>query len=471
MKKDREQQEEKLASEIMKYVRDSVAAQHPYLNRALFRMPVKFRNDTRGVAALKKENTFGLATEGTQIILPAAWAVETFARDETRVFRTYLHMLFHCLYLHPFQYSMLDLPAWDLASDAAVESRLFSNGLAAQWPLESDEAEKALLADLASAAGDDDLQAERIYHELVRKPEEAKRFYDQSALLRRDLHYLWLSEDKNVRIRYTNRAGMQSENMEPGKQWNEVRSKVAMLQDAAKSRHGKGSGGAHFSLRNLYPDDRMYRDLLVRFAKMTEEVHVNMDEFDYIYYTYGMSLYGNIPLIEPLEYRETLKIRDFVIAIDTSGSCQGSVVRGFLHRTYSIIRNSDIFTQRMNLHILQCDCAVLQDRKITSLEELDDYCRDIQIQGAGGTDFRPVFDYVEELKRKGEFTDLRGLLYFTDGIGTFPENAPSFQTGFVFLKGKQEIPEIPSWAVKVVLNRDTVEQDDPGQKRQEENTL
>lgn len=467
MGEDRTQKEEKLALEILSLIRDSVAAKRPFLNRALFRMPVKFREDKRSDKALKKENTFGLATDGVTIQLPAAWALETYQFSENLVYRTYLHMLFHCLYLHPFQYSMLDLAAWDLAADAAAESRLFRTGLAAEWPLPGDEEEKMLLSRLSTAAKDEDLQAEKIYHYLVRNEKEAKKLYAEGSILKRDLHYLWLSEDKNVRIRYTNKAGAQIENMDPGKQWNQVRSDVAMLNDAAKARFGKGGGNAHFHLRNLYPDDRTYSELLKKFSRMTEEVHVNMDEFDYIYYTYGMKLYGNIPLIEPLEYREARKIRDFVIAIDTSGSCQGSVVRGFLHRTYSIIRNSDVFFRQMNLHILQCDCSVLSDRKITSLEELDDYCQDIEIKGAGGTDFRPVFEYVENLKNQGEFTDLRGLLYFTDGIGTFPEKVPSFHTGFVFLKGKQEIPEIPAWAEKIIMDRDGLTEEDPGERYQE----
>ncbi|MGI5988743.1 MAG: VWA-like domain-containing protein [Lachnospiraceae bacterium] len=465
MGKDRIQKEEELASEIISFVRDSTAAQRPYLNRALFRMPVKFREDKRGDKALKKENTFGLATDGVTIQLPAAWAVETFEKNENLVFRTYLHMLFHCLYTHPFQYSMLDLSAWDFASDAAVESRLFSTGIADSWPLETDEEEKMFLSRLSSSVQDEDLQAEKIYHYLVRHEKEAKQLYAEGAVLKRDLHYLWLSEDKNVRIRYTNKAGTQIENMDPGKQWNEVRSSVSMLNDATKPRMGKGGGNAHFHLRNLYPDDRKYSDLLNKFARMTEEVHINMDEFDYIYYTYGMKLYGNIPLIEPLEYREARKIRDFVIAIDTSGSCQGSVVRGFLHRTYSIIRNSDVFFRHMNLHILQCDCAIQSDAKIMSLEELDEYCRDIEIKGAGGTDFRPVFDYVAKLKEEGEFTDLRGLLYFTDGVGRFPDKAPSFHTGFVFLKGKMAIPDVPAWAEKIVMDRDALADDDPDRKQ------
>lgn len=56
---------------------------------------------------------------------------------------------------------------------------------------------------------------------------------------------------------------------------------------------------------------------------MNEDMQVNDDEFDYIYYTYGLAAYGNMPLVEPLEYKDAKKIKEFVIAIDTSASCRG----------------------------------------------------------------------------------------------------------------------------------------------------
>ena len=34
-----------------------------------------------------------------------------------------------------------------------------------------------------------------------------------------------------------------------------------------------------------------------------------------------MEQYGNLPLIEPLEYKEVNRLEELVIAIDTSGSC------------------------------------------------------------------------------------------------------------------------------------------------------
>ena len=47
-------------------------------------------------------------------------------------------------------------------------------------------------------------------------------------------------------------------------------------------------------------------------------MRLDPDEFDYVYYTYGLKLYRNMPLIKPLEYREVKRIQEFVIAIDTS---------------------------------------------------------------------------------------------------------------------------------------------------------
>ena len=51
------------------------------------------------------------------------------------------------------------------------------------------------------------------------------------------------------------------------------------------------------------------------------------DSFDYVFYSYGLSLYGNMPLIEPQEVKEVYRIQEFVIVIDVSMSCSGELVR------------------------------------------------------------------------------------------------------------------------------------------------
>ena len=55
-----------------------------------------------------------------------------------------------------------------------------------------------------------------------------------------------------------------------------------------------------------------------------------------------------MPLIEPPETREEKRIEDFVIAIDTSMSTSGVLVREFLASTYAILRSADTFTRRLN---------------------------------------------------------------------------------------------------------------------------
>ena len=48
------------------------------------------------------------------------------------------------------------------------------------------------------------------------------------------------------------------------------------------------------------------------------------------------------------------------------------------------------------------------------------------------------------------------MIYFTDGYGTFPENKPPFTTAFVFVEDGYEIPKVPPWAIKLVLQHEDI---------------
>ena len=51
-----------------------------------------------------------------------------------------------------------------------------------------------------------------------------------------------------------------------------------------------------------------------------------------------------------------------------------------------------------------------------------------ELRGGGGTAFRPAFEYVEPaLRPEKKFSNLRGLLYFTDGMGTCPAPPPGLR--------------------------------------------
>ena len=185
-------------------------------------------------------------------------------------------------------------------------------------------------------------------------------------------------------------------------------------------------------------------------------MRLNLDEFDYMFYTYGPQLYPTMPLIEPLEYKEVKRIREFAVAIDTSGSVSGELVQTFVQKTYNVLKSTESFFSKINLHIIQCDAVVQEDVKITSQEEFDAYLESMTIHGLGGTDFRPVFAHVDALRDQGEFQNLKGLIYFTDGYGTFPARKPDYDAAFVFVDEGVNNYDVPPWAIKLVLRKNEI---------------
>ena len=117
---------------------------------------------------------------------------------------------------------------------------------------------------------------------------------------------------------------------------------------------------------------------------------------------------------------------------------------------------TESFFSKINLHIIQCDADIQEHVKITKQEEFDEYLKNMKIHGLGGTDFRPVFELVDELKKGHEFTNLKGLIYFTDGFGEFPAKKPDYDTAFVFVDDEYNNPDVPPWAIKLVLQRDEI---------------
>ena len=194
-----------------------------------------------------------------------------------------------------------------------------------------------------------------------------------------------------------------------------------------------------------------YREFLRKFSVLKEEMTVDPDSFDYNFYSYGLSLYGNMPLIEPQEWKEVQKVEEFVIVIDTSMSCSGELVKKFLEETYGVLSENDSFFRKVNIHIIQCDDQIQTDQKITCEEELKSYMEKLELKGEGGTDFRPAFAYVDEMIRQHTFEHLRGMIYFTDGRGIYPAKRPVYETAFVFMEEEYEDVDVPPWAIKIIL--------------------
>ena len=238
--------------------------------------------------------------------------------------------------------------------------------------------------------------------------------------------------------------------------WTDIADHVEVgLQIEIKAKKSQGLEAGHLleTLNNIKRDELSYEKFLRKFAVLEEKLSIDMDSFDYNYYTYGLELYGDTPLIEPLEYKEEYSIRDFVVAIDTSGSCDIQLVKKFLEKTYRILTETAIFSRKINVHIIQCDAVIQDDVEIHSEEEIKKYIENLQIKGRGGTDFRPVFNKIEEIRAKGGLTNIRGLIYFTDGYGIFPSLPPKYKTAFAFAEVDKNV-KVPPWAMKVYIEEE-----------------
>lgn len=418
----------------------------------------------------------GMGTDGKNIRYNPFSLMEDYLKSPEKVEKVYLHTVFHLLFLHMFRGETVRADLWNLSTDIAVEAVLTSFDF---FEDEKSQEERKELERLKKEVPV--ITAERIFayfleHSLNIKDEE--RLAD---LFREDSHSLWyrdfegkskngkekeeekpLEESKEEKSSDSDHEAengpkkaeeslSEKEKKELQKKWEENSKKLSVEMKSFQKLPSDLSEKICMNLDSAGTSKKDYGKFLRQFAVFSEEMKLNEDEFDAIFYTYGLNLYEGMPLIEPLEYKEEKRIRDFVIAIDTSGSVSREMVLNFLTRTYEILMTDGSFSSRMNLHIIQCDAKIQEHHRIHNPEEFREYCRNFKIRGMGGTDFRPVFSLVDSLVKKGEIPNLRGLLYFTDGMGTFPETVPKYKAAFVFLENGRKLPDLPSWAIRLIL--------------------
>ena len=234
------------------------------------------------------------------------------------------------------------------------------------------------------------------------------------------------------------------------KDWEDIgkRTEEELKEGKDKDEGDKLSWFLHLEHKNYTP----FQDFLRKFSVDREELKTDPESFDYGYYYFGLSQYGNMPLIEENEYREKRKIPELVIAIDTSYSTKGEMVKRFLEETLAILQNKEAFFSKCRVHIVECDDRIRKDILVENAEEMEHYRQRFEVSGGYGTDFRPVFHYIEDLWKKGELKELKALLYFTDGRGRYPKYAPGYTAAFVFPKGEDIDDEnAPFWAMKLYI--------------------
>ena len=381
----------------------------------------------------------GVGTDGMCMFYHPGALGGMYKSSRVRMNRAYLHMVLHCILHHITRRKGRDKTLWNISCDIAVES------IIDHWHLKCIHMVQTRLRKDTYRQIEKKLKvftAEGIYKYLVSLGLDEKKQKELKMEFHVDDHQYWPEDPK------------QDLHQEVENKWKNISEKTETDMETFSSEESQQAGDLIGQVQVENRDRYDYREFLRKFSVLREEVSVDPDSFDYIFYSYGLSMYGNMPLIEPLESKEVKKIEEFVIVIDTSMSCSGELVQRFLEETYGILSDSGNFFQKVNIHIIQCDEKVHSDVKITGAEELQEYMNSLELYGDGGTDFRPAFAYVEELMEKREFENLKGLVYFTDGYGLFPAKMPPYRTAFVFMEQEPEDVDIPAWAMKLVITEE-----------------
>lgn len=199
-----------------------------------------------------------------------------------------------------------------------------------------------------------------------------------------------------------------------------------------------------------------YRYFLRRFAAPRENLHTDPDSIDAKWYHLGLSLYGDLPILEPCEVCDRPTPDQLVIALDTSGSCGGEICARFLRETLNLLRDVTGGRPSFRILLLQCDCQIQKELLLEHADQLDSFLSDFTPQGFGGTDFCLVFQRVEELRQSGRFHKVRGLLYLSDGFGTFPQAQPDYPVTFLIPREQDQPitlePSLPDWVTPLWLD-------------------
>ena len=413
-------------------------------------------------------------TDGSVLYFQPDALAALFRKGRAAVNRQYLHSIVHCLFSHLWTMGERDREYWDLSCDAAAEYvidglylkavhlpkssvrrefyRMLEHSAASGYPSGSETSRPSSENPSGGAAahppdGAPVITAERVYRLLCRM----HPLQSQLDIWKREFHV-----DDHSRWEQEQRRKSPSPQQ---KRWEDIRDRMQTEMETFAKEASDETRSLEEQICAANRKRYDYREFLRKFSVLKEEMQVDMDSFDYIFYNYGMNLYGNMPLIEPLETKEVQKVEDFVIVVDTSMSCSGELIRSFLEETYSVLSESEGFFRKIHVHILQCDDKVQEDVLITDQKQMREYMEHFTVRGFGGTDFRPAFVRVQELLQRRCFTKLRGMIYFTDGYGTFPVKKPPYETAFVFMKNDYRDVDVPPWAMKLILDPQEMEEE------------
>ena len=159
-----------------------------------------------------------------------------------------------------------------------------------------------------------------------------------------------------------------------------------------------------------------WRSLLARFMVATAR-----DDYNY---ARPSSRRGNPAIFPSLRSAQV----NLVVALDVSGSIGEEEMNEFMTEIDAIKGQL-----RARITLLACDAELIEGSPWV-FESWDEFRLAKTIKGGGGTNFTPVFNWVEKQDQAPEL-----LVYFSDCLGTFPDIPPNYPVIWL-VKGSASVP-------------------------------
>lgn len=419
---------------IFTEVRRHITKEHHSFSDAFYALQTKAVNDLPAVLT-----TDSIYLYYSPLQLSMFYHIEGFEA----VLNAVLHLCSHCLLGHlPARKLVQKKEIFDVLADFKVQKMIsiLCNHTAARKGI------KQLSLDHST------LPLKQAYQQLIKDKAAAKSYLRLAPHFQVDDHALWdipysethdgdgnsldgeddQGEGDSQKSQTTKHSRITSEQREAMRNWAKMQRDFmnpnpSMWDCLASGSPQAGIGGASESWDYDYTldSDTNYNRILEDFLKDTVTQLENLDEIDPMWYHFGLDYLGDIPIIEPTEEMDRPREGTLVLAVDTSGSCQMTVCDRFLAELDNMMNQLQLMKSYNQVVLMQCDESLHQVIEMESAEQWEQTVANFTLLGGGGTDFRPVFSAADQ------YEDMVGLIFLSDTMGTFPQNAPTYPTLFL----------------------------------------
>ena len=405
--------------------RTKLIIERPFLGTLVLRLPVEAANPQWCKTT---------ATDARKLYYNAQY-IEQLDIDQIQF--VLAHEALHCALSHFARRQHREKHRWDVACDYAVNPLLISDGLKPPPGILLDDSFDGMTAEEIYPSIEDncdDIPLDRhIYDENNKSGQNNKSHSSDNAATPPQGKKSDSKNDEESKVTKhqqnpgnNNEGAQQPLPLNKNEQDNLNTQWQQRLAGAAQTamQAGKLGGALARMVDHLLQPQLPWRNLLAQYISA-----VARDDYSYA----RPSNRRGDPVIYPSLRSGQINI---VVALDTSGS----ITDGDMHEFLTEI---DAIKAHMRARIVfhACDVSLAEDSPWI-FEPWEELNLPNQLQGGGGTDFRPVFNWVEQ---QDMMPDL--LVYFTDAEGEFPAFAPNYPVIWL-VKGKAKAP----WGQRIQLN-------------------